>query len=428
MSQAWGASSSHSPTTTATTGGECCWSSSSSSAPSLPSHESKRHPHNHHSNLGSASSTNRAGGYFAAPPWPWGQMRLHSLHNTSHKPFFSSPSPLVAFLSSSSSSSASLSADQINKFLAKTCASTSSVAIIASPAETKPKDGKSSTQVFKDLFCGGVAGAVSRTAVSPLERIKILLQLQRANQNRKYNGVAHGLKVLFKEEGIQGYLRGNGANVIRIFPYSAVQFASYEWLKKVLNVTKDSHPFRFLSAGAGAGITCVVATYPLDLIRTRLSADSTSSSIKYRGIWHAYSHILRSEGFLATYKGITATIMGIAPYVGLNFATYELLKRFLNRPTNHWPPAFIHWVSGAIAGAVSQTATYPLDVLRRRMQMQGFAGHPAYNNTWHCAKSIFIAEGIRGFYKGMLPNYLKVVPSVSISFVVYEWTKEIVNG
>jgi solute carrier family 25 phosphate transporter 23/24/25/41 len=280
-------------------------------------------------------------------------------------------------------------------------------------------------KVLKHLFAGGVAGAVSRTCVSPLERVKILFQLQRTGEV-KYRGVWHALSVIYKEEGFYGYLKGNGTNIVRIFPYSAVQFAAYEQFKKVLMVKKDSSPLRFLSAGAGAGITSVVATYPLDLIRTRLSSAAPSAK-QYKGILQAFVSIVRNEGPLATYKGVTATVLGIAPYVGLNFATYEVFKRFCigHFPNTH--SSFIHLTCGAISGAVSQTVTYPLDVMRRRMQMQGFDNHPSYSSTWQCTKSIWAIEGVAGFYKGMIPNYLKVVPSISITFLVYEWMKTCMN-
>jgi len=208
-------------------------------------------------------------------------------------------------------------------------------------------------KVLKHLFAGGVAGAVSRTCVSPLERVKILFQLQRTGEV-KYRGVWHALSVIYKEEGFYGYLKGNGTNIVRIFPYSAVQFAAYEQFKKVLMVKKDSSPLRFLSAGAGAGITSVVATYPLDLIRTRLSSAAPSAK-QYKGILQAFVSIVRNEGPLATYKGVTATVLGIAPYVGLNFATYEVFKRFCigHFPNTH--SSFIHLTCGAISGAVSQT-------------------------------------------------------------------------
>lgn len=83
-------------------------------------------------------------------------------------------------------------------------------------------------------FCaGGVAGAVSRTVVSPLERLKILLQVQSAGRNAYKLSVGQALGKMWKEEGWRGFMRGNGTNCIRIVPYSAVQFSSYNFYKRV---------------------------------------------------------------------------------------------------------------------------------------------------------------------------------------------------
>lgn len=83
-------------------------------------------------------------------------------------------------------------------------------------------------------FCaGGVAGAVSRTVVSPLERLKILFQVQSAGRNAYKLSVGEGLRKMWREEGWRGFMRGNGTNCIRIVPYSAVQFGSYNFYKRV---------------------------------------------------------------------------------------------------------------------------------------------------------------------------------------------------
>jgi solute carrier family 25 phosphate transporter 23/24/25/41 len=83
-------------------------------------------------------------------------------------------------------------------------------------------------------FCaGGVAGAVSRTVVSPLERLKILYQVQSVGREEYKLSVGKGLMKMWKEEGWRGFMRGNGTNCVRIVPYSAVQFGSYNFYKKV---------------------------------------------------------------------------------------------------------------------------------------------------------------------------------------------------
>jgi solute carrier family 25 phosphate transporter 23/24/25/41 len=279
------------------------------------------------------------------------------------------------------------------------------------------------------LLAGGLAGAVSRTAVSPFERLKILYQVQ-TKDSIKYNGIWNSLVKIGKEEGALGYFKGNGTNIIRIFPYSAVQFAAYEFFKtKLIPVGKDDlTPLLRLLAGGMAGVTSVVVTYPLDLVRTRLSVQSDHNK-KYAGIANAFRTIVQTEGVIALYKGINPTVMGIAPYVGFNFMCYETLKSFVRQNFSPSPTTAQLLVCGGLAGTIAQTLTFPFDTLRRKMQMQGFGPeHPVYGSTWNCVKAMWKAERFRAFYRGLVPNYLKVVPSISISFVVYENVKEFIAG
>lgn len=90
-----------------------------------------------------------------------------------------------------------------------------------------------SQPVFAAFLAGGVAGAVSRTVVSPLERLKILFQIQSAGRNEYKMSVGKGLMKMWRDEGWRGFMRGNGTNCIRIVPYSAVQFGSYNFYKRV---------------------------------------------------------------------------------------------------------------------------------------------------------------------------------------------------
>lgn len=90
-----------------------------------------------------------------------------------------------------------------------------------------------SQPVVASFIAGGVAGAVSRTVVSPLERLKILFQIQGSGREEYKMSVGKALRKMWSEEGFRGFMRGNGTNCIRIVPYSAVQFGSYNIYKRV---------------------------------------------------------------------------------------------------------------------------------------------------------------------------------------------------
>ncbi|KAM0653964.1 hypothetical protein ACHAO3_001159 [Verticillium nonalfalfae] len=246
-------------------------------------------------------------------------------------------------------------------------------------------------------FCaGGVAGAVSRTVVSPLERLKILFQIQSAGRDAYKLSVGQGLKKMWVEEGWRGFMRGNGTNCIRIVPYSAVQFGSYNFYKRNIfeaSPGADLSSLTRLICGGAAGITSVFFTYPLDIVRTRLSIQSASfAELGARpdhlpGMWSTLKSMYKTEGGMAAlYRGITPTVAGVAPYVGLNFMT---------------------------------------DVLRRRFQINTMSGMGyQYKGVTDAVKVILAQEGIKGLYKGIVPNLLKVAPSMASSWLSFELSRD----
>ncbi|KAL5727098.1 Mitochondrial adenine nucleotide transporter adnt1 [Ranunculus cassubicifolius] len=304
--------------------------------------------------------------------------------------------------------------------------------------------------ICKSLVAGGVAGGVSRTAVAPLERLKILLQVQNPH-NIKYNGTIQGLKYIWRTEGLRGLFKGNGTNCARIVPNSAVKFFSYEqasrgilYLYRRQTGDEDASltPLLRLGAGACAGIIAMSATYPLDMVRGRITVQTESSPYQYRGMIHALSTVLRQEGPKALYKGWLPSVIGVVPYVGLNFAVYESLKDWLikSRPFGLVEDTDLSVVTrlacGAAAGTVGQTVAYPLDVIRRRMQMVGWnnassvvagEGSMEYKGMVDTFRKTVRHEGFRALYKGLVPNSVKVVPSIAIAFVTYETVKDVLG-
>ncbi|CAL5382169.1 unnamed protein product [Camellia sinensis] len=314
--------------------------------------------------------------------------------------------------------------------------------------------------ICKSLVAGGVAGGVSRTAVAPLERLKILLQVQNPH-NIKYNGTVQGLKYIWRTEGLRGLFKGNGTNCARIVPNSAVKFFSYEqaskgilllYQQKTGNEDAQLTPLLRLGAGACAGIIAMSATYPMDMVRGRLTVQTDKSPYQYRGMFHALSTVLREEGPRALYKGWLPSVIGVGemtrmiPYVGLNFAVYESLKDWLikTRPFGIVEDSELSMTTrlacGAAAGTVGQTVAYPLDVIRRRMQMVGWNNAASvitgdgrskapleYTGMIDAFRKTVRHEGFRALYKGLVPNSVKVVPSIAIAFVTYEQVKEILG-
>ncbi|XP_046687130.1 graves disease carrier protein-like [Homalodisca vitripennis] len=235
--------------------------------------------------------------------------------------------------------------------------------------------------VLKSLLAGGVAGMFSKTTVAPLDRIKILLQAHSAHY--KHLGVFSGLKEIIKREKFFALYKGNGAQMVRIFPYAATQFTTFELYKKwsAVLLGPNSHIGKFL-AGSSAGVTAVLFTYPLDTIRARLAFQVAGEHV-YTGIVHTGLCMYQQEGgFRALYRGFVPTICGMIPYAGFSFYCFEMMKyccmkyvpQYTCSPCSRNTGGLVlslpaKLLCGGLAGAVAQSFSYPMDVTRRRMQL-----------------------------------------------------------
>lgn len=311
------------------------------------------------------------------------------------------------------------------------------------PGEISNAKSLSWTSMGKSLIAGGIAGGLSRTAVAPLERLKILMQVQ--GSSKLYTGVWQGCKHMYQREGIKGMFQGNGTNCVRIVPNSAVKFLAYEQISRrvshyLLENGGDGQmtPLLRLGSGACAGIIGMTATYPLDMVRGRLTVQAGK---EYTGILHATRMIVKQEGMIALWRGWLPSVIGVIPYVGLNFSVYETLKdvvlKHYQLDDERQLSIFTRLACGAVAGTTGQTVAYPLDVVRRRLQMSGWAGAQnlhaesgkaiMYSGMTDCFRRTIQEEGVRALFKGLMPNYVKVVPSIAIAFVSYEQVKELLG-
>ncbi|XAR50411.1 hypothetical protein NMG60_11004728 [Bertholletia excelsa] len=277
----------------------------------------------------------------------------------------------------------------------------------------------------KYLIAGAVAGTASRTVTAPLDRLKVVMQVQ---TTRAY--VLSAIKSIWKEGGLLGFFRGNGLNVIKVAPENAIKFYSYEMLKAVIGDLKggekeDIGTSGRLMAGGVAGAVAQTAIYPIDLVKTRLQT-YTCEGGKVPSLSKLSKDIWIQEGPRAFYRGIVPSLLGMIPYAGIDLAAYETLKDMSRRYILHdaEPGPLVQLGCGTISGALGATCVYPLQVVRTRLQAQRSNTSDAYKGMSDVFRRTFQHEGLRGFYKGLLPNLLKVVPAASITYLVYETMKK----
>ena len=146
----------------------------------------------------------------------------------------------------------------------------------------------------------------------------------------------------------------------------------------------------------------------------------------YDGIVDAFLKILQKEGPAELYRGLAPSLIGVIPYAATNYYTYDTLRKVYRKVFKEEKIGNIETLLiGSLAGAISSTATFPLEVARKHMQVGALNGRQVYKNVLHALSSILEQEGIQGLYKGLGPSCMKLVPAAGISFMCYEACKRI---
>ena len=180
------------------------------------------------------------------------------------------------------------------------------------------------------------------------------------------------LRNMLKEGGFQGLWRGNGINVLKIAPESAIKFAAYEQIKRFIKGNSDQ-PLgiyeRFLSGSIAGGIS-QSAIYPLEVLKTRLALRTTG---QYNGILDAAYKIYSHEGLLSFYRGYIPNILGILPYAGIDLAVYETLKKkyLQTHHSDEQPSFYLLLACGSASSTLGQVCSYPFALIRTRLQAKG---------------------------------------------------------
>lgn len=284
------------------------------------------------------------------------------------------------------------------------------------------------------LVGGAFAGATAKSVTAPLDRVKIIYQV--SPDRFTFGSLAGTLGRIWREEGAAGLWRGNSAVLLRILPYASLHFASHEAFEEALRRRRRAmdpesagvaHSIDRFAAGAGAGAFATLATYPLDLLRARLAVvrGTTAADGSAVTLRSALSS-LYAKGPATLFRGVVPTLVGIIPYSGITWLTFQTLRDGLH--TLHSPEeadsskSTDKLIAGALAGLVGQSVTYPLDVARRRLQTGQGSSFVQAGGTSFVGVLADIArrEGAAALFKGLSLNWVKGPVATSISFLVHD--------
>jgi len=270
-----------------------------------------------------------------------------------------------------------------------------------------------------DFLVGGVSAAVSKTIVAPIERVKLLLQVQDAMAKKsdtatmkKYEGIMDCARRVSSEQGNAAFWRGNFANVLRYFPTQALNFAFKDLYKNIFcpyNPKKE--PVKFFigncASGGAAGATSLLVVYPLDFARTRLAMDvGTGADREFNGTFDTILKTAKTSGWFkgGVYNGFAISCVGIIIYRGAYFGIYDSTRAQIEQ-YGFWGKFLLGYAVTTVAGL----AAYPIDTVRRRMMMNsGLAKEDQkYKSSIQAFGLILKEEGVAAYFRGASANIFR---------------------
>lgn len=285
------------------------------------------------------------------------------------------------------------------------------------------------------VSAGAVAGLVSRFVIAPLDVVKIRLQLQPHSLSDPlaplrtapvYRGTYATVRHILRHEGLTALWKGNVPAELMYVCYAALQFGTYRTVTLALHSGLDRKlpdAAESFIAGASAGALATSLTYPLDLLRTRFAAQGKQKV--YSSLLGALRDIRRDEGYRGFFRGIGPGLAQIVPFMGIFFASYESLRMMMADVNMPWGSGDA--TAGAIGSVIAKTSVFPLDLVRKRIQVQGptrarygNGDIPEYKSAVKALRTIVRTEGARGLFKGLPISLLKSAPASAVTVWTYE--------
>jgi len=281
--------------------------------------------------------------------------------------------------------------------------------------------GKDGGSFMTDMLLGGVSGAIVKTGMAPIERVKLLLQTQDSNpkiisgEEPRYTGIGDCFRRVQSEQGMKAFWRGNFVNCLRYAPQQGSALAFNDAIKRMMpkyNPKTDYYKdfgVKLFSGGAAGGVANVVC-YPFDFARTRLASDVGSGKKTFNGILDCITKTVQQGGITGLYRGSAVTVAGAFVYRG---GQLGLFGQIMDMNPYKQDKGVLGIVAAFTCATVARTITtpfnYPFDTVRRRMMLDSEkpAAERMYTSGVNCFFKVMQNEGMAGMYKGLVPELFR---------------------
>lgn len=283
------------------------------------------------------------------------------------------------------------------------------------------------SQAVKDLFSGAMGGIAQVLIGQPFDIVKVRLQT-----TTQYSGALDAAKSIYRHEGALAFYKGTLTPLIGIGACVSVQFAAFHsarrWFEERNGVPGARLAYsQYYAAGAFAGVANTVLSSPIEHIRIRLQSQPHGAGRLYSGPLDCVRKLVAHQGVLGgLYRGTSVTLLREATAYGAWFTAFEWMVNVDARRTGvdrKDIPGYKIAFYGGLAGEALWLASYPFDVVKSKMQTDGFgAGNQKYATMRACFAATFRESGLRGFWKGIGPTLLRAMPVSAGTFAVVETT------
>ncbi|KAI0439504.1 mitochondrial carrier domain-containing protein [Xylaria telfairii] len=290
-----------------------------------------------------------------------------------------------------------------------------------------------SLDTAKDLFAGAVGGIAQVLIGQPFDIVKVRLQT-----TTQYRSALDAATTIYAKEGPLAFYKGTLTPLLGIGACVSIQFGAFGYAKRYFETAnaaralgKDLGYGQYYAAGAFAGVANSVISGPIEHVRIRLQTQPHGAARLYSGPLDCVRKLSASGGVAGgLYRGEAVTILREAQAYGLWFLAFEWMMNAdaaRNGIARNEVPAYKVALYGGLAGEALWLGSYPFDVVKSKMQTDGFGANMRYKSMRDCFAQTWRGEGMRGFWKGIGPTLLRAMPVSAGTFAVVEATMRAIS-